>query len=82
MLNTGGVYILEDLHCSLWSDFMKEPNGSIIKFEDSALYFLTSSKKSKYMFYEDYYWLMSNIKTIDLRVNNRWNSITSIITFK
>ena len=82
MLNIGGVYILEDLHCSLWNDFMKEPDGSQTKFEDSPLYFLISRKKTKYMPHEDYSWLISNIKTIDLRVNNNWNSITSIITFK
>lgn len=76
MLTPDGIYILEDVHTSLWKDFMEE-----LPYTDSMLYFLTTGLKPSIMKNEDYEWLKNHIKKIDMRIINKWESATAIITF-
>lgn len=78
-----GIYILEDLHTSLSTEF-----GNV-ETEDSALYYLTFGKPSIFLTDEENNELKDNIKTVSIFcTNNEANynfdnkSITSIITFK
>jgi 23S rRNA U2552 (ribose-2'-O)-methylase RlmE/FtsJ len=86
-LNSGGLYILEDLHTSIWETNLAHGGGFITKDDlITSLDMLSDYKKNKkitsnHMTSDEIYFLESNIKTIEIwtRTPDFANSVTSII---
>lgn len=86
-LNSGGLYILEDLHTSIWETNLAHGGGFITKDDlITSLDMLSSYQKNKkitsnHMTSDEIYFLESNIKSIEIwtKTPDFANSVTSII---
>lgn len=86
-LNSGGVYIIEDLHTSFIDDWLR-PIGLTPENEKTAYNVLTKLKNlgvidSPYIKQHDCQYIFNNLKNIEIyNLNNENNHITSVLTKK